>query len=176
MTPRFAISSIVWRAAWESTPATVVCPDCGGEGRIRCLLHDDSMVSVECRGCSHGYEPPSGRLNVWDRKPLAKKGVVVGMEISSDKLEYRVTDGETVWIVPDEHIFSTEDEASACAVTMAETADREERERIATKEKDTRSWAWNVHYHRREIREAWRRIEYHTAKLAVARVKEKEPA
>ena len=38
------------------------------------------------------------------------------------------------------------------------------------KEKDTKTWAWNVHYHRKEIREAQKRIEYHTSKLNVAKL------
>jgi len=57
---------------------------------------------------------------------------------------------------------------------MGADADRAEREKIATKEKDTRTWAWNASYHRRQIKDAKRQLEYHTAKLNVASLKAKE--
>jgi hypothetical protein len=58
---------------------------------------------------------------------------------------------------------------------MCDEANAAERARVLNKEKDTRTWAWNASYHRREIADAKKRIEYHAAKLAVASLKSKTP-
>lgn len=169
-TPRFQIGDTAYMATFDAVPARITCPDCGGDGRLRVLLHDDTMVSVECRACSSGYEPPRGYLMVYDRAPRAEIVTVTGFEVGEGGVEYRTTSS---YCVKDDRLFATKEEAMSKAQFISAEHDREERERIKSKEKDSRSWAWNAHYHRREIKEAQRRIEYHTAKLNVASLKAK---
>ena len=76
--------------------------------------------------------------------------------------------------IDEDKVFLTESEAQTRADLMAAEYDAEERERIFKKEKDQRSWAWNASYHRKEIKEAERRIEHHKKKLAHAALKAKE--
>lgn len=173
-TPKYQLGDQLWRTTWDSTPDYVECPECGGHGRIRCIMADDTIVSVECRGCQAGYDPPSGRVRVHKRSPKVEWCRVTGVEIASDKIEYRVTDGTYTWVHNEADLYVEKPDAETSARTMAERADLEERERIAHKEKDGRSWSWNAHYHRDCIRRAQRDLEYHTAKLAVASVKAKE--
>jgi hypothetical protein len=42
------------------------------------------------------------------------------------------------------------------------------------KTKDHRSWAWNASYHRRNIKDLERQLEYHRSKLAVCAANAKE--
>ena len=49
---------------------------------------------------------------------LAKRCTVTGMEITTDKFEYRVTDGQSVWIVPDEHAFLTEEDVNTVCTSL----------------------------------------------------------
>lgn len=171
MTPRFEIGDEVWWAAWESSEDRLTCPDCCGEGRIRCIMGDGTEVSVECETCRCGYEPSRGYVTVYTRKPMAIPTTIVGMSIEGDKIEWRT---EASYIVEDERLFRTEDDAREKANEIAAEADRAERERIAHKEKPTHSWAWNATYHRREIRDAERKIEYHRSKLEVANLKARQ--
>ena len=89
-------------------------------------------------------------------------------------------DGKTEWQTTGTYradeslLFETEAAALAKAQEIAVQADQEERDRINQKEKPTRTWSWHVHYHRREIKDAQRRIEYHTSRLAVANLKAKD--
>ncbi len=168
---KYEIGQSVWVATWDSSENYVTCPDCGGTGRIRVIHHDDTVMSIECAGCSLGYDPPTGRVRVYDRRPRAELTYIVGVEITAGKTEWN-TKGR--WHLDEAEIYETEDEALAAAVLKAEKADREEREKIATKEKPTRTWSWNAHYHRRQIKDAERNLKHHTAKLAVARLKAKE--
>lgn len=172
MEPKFKIGDALWRASFESTAAWVTCPDCGGRKHIRCLLHDDSMVLIDCRACARGYEPPSGQLQVFNRTPNAVRALITGVTIDGGGIEYRTAD---CFIVQEEDLFIDPEAALAAAQVKADNASREELERIQKKEKDTRSWAWHVHYHRDCIRRAEKEIEYHTKKLGIARVKAKEP-
>lgn len=168
---KYQIGQEVWFATWAPTKTYVECPDCAGTGRIRVLMADDTMVSIECAGCSRGYEPPTGYIQVYNRQPRAKHTTVIGVEIRDGKTEWRTTE---TYCADDGDLFDNEADALERAQEKAAQHDREERERIAQKEKPTRTWAWNAHYHRREIKEAQRRIEYHTAKLAAANLKAKQ--
>jgi hypothetical protein len=122
-------------------------------------------------------------MHVYVRKGFVQRGYIVGLEVSSEGIEYSakytgIADDRTVYTttchVKEVDVFTDEASAKLRADQMAEEHDREERDRIFKKEKDSRSWAWNASYHRKEIKEARRRLEYHTSKLAVASLKSKE--
>lgn len=168
---KFQIGQQVWLATWESTTNHITCPDCGGTGRIRVLHHDDTMMSIECAACSRGYEPPKGYIEVYDRHARAELVTITGVEIRSGKTEWRSARSS---MMDEADLFETEEAALARAAEKAAKADQEERDKIASKEKPTRTWSWNAHYHRKEIKRAQQQIEHHTKKLAVANLKTKE--
>lgn len=177
---KYQIGQTLWRATWNAAETSVECPDCGGSGHIRFLYPEGSpeaargvVAAIECRGCQRGYDPPTGRVRVYERTPLADRVTVQGMEVTATGTEYHVTGS---WRTPENALFETEADALALATTMCAEEDRRERDRVNQKEKDTRSWSWHVHYHRQQIRQAERSIAYHSAKLIVARVRAKGPA
>lgn len=169
---RFGIGQTAYWATWDATESYVTCPDCGGTGRLRVTFHDETQVSIDCQNCGPGYNPPTGRLMVYDRHPRARLVTITGVEIHKDETRWRT---DQSYLVEDGALFTDEAAALAKAQEIAAEADREQRERVLKKEKDTRSWAWNATYHRREIKRAKEQIEYHSKKLAVAAVKAKEP-
>lgn len=171
MNRQYEIGQQIWEATWEATQAYVACPDCAGTARVRVMLPDDTIVSVECQGCCKGYEGSDGRIMVYDRQPLAQLVTITGVEIENDKIEWRT---DRSYRVTEDHLFESEAHALVAAQAMAAAADREERERVNSKENPLKSWAWNAHYHRKCIRDAEKQISYHTARLAVAKVKAKE--
>lgn len=168
---RFSIGQEVWYACWEASETRIECPDCAGQGRIRVLLPDDTIVSVDCRGCERGYLGPQGYLVAYNRAARATHTTVTGVDIRDGKSEWHTADSR---YVEDENIFDNEGDALARATERAAEADKVERDRIAQKEKPTATWAWNAHYHRAEIKRAQKQIEYHTAKLNVANLKARE--
>ena len=184
MKPLYEIGQDVFFASFSSHASEyVTCPDCGGTARLRVTFYDETTVSIPCQNCSRGYEEPTGRISVYCRKGEAKKARISGVEISGGKVEYRAEyhtfddDGRMYTgcnHIDEDKVFLTESDAQSRADLMAAEYDAEERERIFKKEKDRRSWAWNASYHRKEIKEAERRIEYHKKKLAHAAIKAKE--
>ena len=171
MTTKFQIGDGVWFAAFASTETSVQCPECGGTGRLRVTFHDETTVSIECTRCQRGFDPPTGRVPCYDRKGLTEYAVITGVHVESDGVQY---DMPGAYHKAEAEIFRSEDEARAAADALAAAYDAAERAKIAVKHNDKRSWAWNASYHRREIKEARRRIEYHESKLAVAAIKAKE--
>jgi hypothetical protein len=171
---KYQVGQQVWRATWEARKTYLTCPHCEGTGHIRFLNPDDSIGgAIDCANCTRGYDPPSGKICVYERRPVAEPTTINGMNVDAEKVEYHTTGS---YLVRESHLFEREDEALAFAAEMCAEEDRKERAQVARKEKDTRSWAWNVSYHRGCIKRAEKEIAYHTAKLNVARIKAKEPA
>ena len=165
------IGDRVW--VWDFSnhaPDYVECPDCGGTGRLRVIFHDDTQASIECRNCSSGYNPPSGKIIIYRGMVSAKQGCITGISIESDGLKYT---GEDFYGRSEAEVFDTKEEALAAGNVRQEEYQQEQKDKIAKKEKDTRTWAWNASYHRNQIKKAEKDIEYHTAKLNVASLKAK---
>lgn len=163
---KFSIGEKVWRASYESTESRVECPDCCGKGYIRCIMGDGAEVSVDCGNCSFGFEAYArGYLKHYLRKPTAILTTITGINIEGGKVEYKTTDS---YLVEQDRLFCSEQEALDAARGMASEVEKAELKRLLKKEKDTRSWAWNATYHRREIKRARQSLEYHERKLNVA--------
>ena len=171
MIPKFQIGDTVWRPTFEASAAWVQCPDCCGEGRLRVIMGDETIVSIDCDNCKRGYDGPQGVLKVYNRRPYAECEAIMGIRMEGAGINYQ-TNG--TYTASESSLFVNEADALKAADVLADTFCQEERERILRKEKDTRSWAWNATYHRREIKSAQERIAYHSSKLAVASLKAKE--
>lgn len=171
MEPKFKIGQTVYRASYTSYDDGVTCPDCGGTGRVRVIFHDDTIASVDCGLCSVGYNPPTGRILVYKYTPVAIPTTIKGFEVSSDEIRYETHD---CYRSTQEDIFDNEKDCLTRAQFLVGLINEAQESKIATKEKNTKSWAWNASYHRREIKELQRRTDYHTRKLNVASLKVKE--
>lgn len=174
---RFEIGQQVWLATFSPmTPRYITCPDCGGTGRLRVIFHhDETQVSIDCRNCSVGYDPPSGCVLIYEPQARAQLSIVTGVEVNGTAIRWHLNGTPTCYgIGEDKNIYDNEGEARAAAETLAAAHIESERKRVLGKEKDTRTWAWNASYHRRCIKDAQKQNEYHTSKLAVAAIKAKD--
>jgi len=169
---RFEIGDTAWWAHPNSEETTVECPDCGGTGRIRVILHEEDEVSIDCDTCKLGWMAPTGRISCYDRTPAATVVTIKGFEFRDGIIKWQTT---ASYIVDDDRLFYNKEDAVECCKAIAEAMDKVERDRIFKKEKDTKSWAWNAAYHRKCIRDAKKKIEYHTSKLEVANIKQRKP-
>lgn len=172
---KYKIGDQVYRLTFESREDSVECPDCGGTGRLRVTFHDETTVSIHCANCAAGYDPPTGRVKCYSRTPEAELATISGVEINGSKIEYKLYSGlHSYWLVEEDEICTDHADAMKRAQALADKATEEERARIFRKERDTRTWAWNASYHRNQIKDAQKRIEYHTAKLNAASLKAKQ--
>lgn len=165
MSTKYSIGDELWRATFDMEPAYVTCPDCGGTRFMTIKLFDGTEHTVDCRTCESVYHGPQGTLKVYDRKPTATPLVVTQIEVERDGTKYNYC--------PEGDLFRDEAGALVRAQEMADQFSKDERDRILSREKDTKSWAWNATYHRRCIKDAQKSLEYHTAKLSVASARAK---
>lgn len=161
------LGDLVWVAIAKGKRKTIICPDCFGTGQLDVILKDGTTHSIDCRGCEEGYRGPQGTIVTWEYEPSVEAHTVTKIEqdIGSPP-EYRA--GCSYYKAED--VFLTREDAAAHAVVLAEQQAKDEADKINRKEKDAKTWAWNVHYHRRCIRDAQKNIEYHTSKLNVAKL------
>lgn len=172
----FKIGDRVFLASTERCEKWVTCPDCFGKGALRVILGDDSQVSIVCECCSRGMDDMCraqsiGRLKTWEYECAVQPIVIDGREIKEgpegEKVTYYFNSGaHQRYIAYGENVFATEAEALDRSTAIAAERDAEEKKRLSFKEKPHKKWSWHVHYHRREIKDAQKKIAYHESKLA----------
>lgn len=174
--PKYEIGDQVWAATCNTETVYMTCPDCGGTGRIRCIMHDDTEISIDCGGCSGGYNPPSGRVSYYKRIAKADSGVITGLNIETHDgkslVEYTVQ-GAYNYRYKEDKLALSYAEALIIAEALAENENALEEDKILKKEKPAKTWAWNASYHRKCLKDANRNIEYHTRKLSAANLRAK---
>ena len=172
---RFNIGEVVYHASYDTSARSVECPHCLGTGRARIIFADETEVSIGCGNCALGYDLPSGKVTIWDAHAAVRARIISGFEQDHEKTQWKLEDVKGYcWTANDEDIFSTREAAEARATVLAAEATKWNEAKVYKKEKDTRSWAWNASYHRKEIERAKEQIEYHEKKLRVACLKAKE--
>jgi len=162
---KFNIGDTVWQAHAGQSQIWIICPECLGSGRLLVILGDGTEVSIACVCCERGYEGSPGKLSTYDFVAEAYQVTITGVEshMTEGKLKTRYSVG--CYSGEEENIFATKEEALSRASFLKSLQHIEEDKRMKYKEKQAKTWAWNVAYHRRALREAQRQIEYHTAKL-----------
>lgn len=169
---KFNLEDWVWYATTEYQKRRVMCPDCAGTRFLTVIMGDGAQVTIDCSLCSVGYDPPHGFVTQGYYTPAVKHSTVEGVERDrEDGFKYRLHD---CYSKPEADLFATREEAEARAAVLAQELIQQEADRIKRREKDTRTWAWNARYHRECIRRAEHDLQYHRAKLEVAKVKAKE--
>lgn len=169
--PKYKIDDVVWYANRETKTEQVICPECFGNKFLTVILGDNSQVDIDCVGCGAGLENPKGYIVYYKHLVNVKQITIEKIEETKLKTEYGFNG---CYRVDGKNLFDTKKEAEKKAEILAEEHNKEELERIYRKEKNNRTWSWNVHYHRDCIRKAEKDLIYHNAKLKVAKIKTKE--
>ena len=175
-----AIGDKVWYAKSGSEEKSVLCPECFGKKYLKVILGDDSELLIHCVSCSYrpeySYEEISTgyvKYYAWSAKPIQLE--ITGMDIDGLKVEYKSATGHgSYYRLNEDEIFDTEEEAKLRANQLSAEHNQDELDKINRKEKNNRTWAWNVHYHRNCIKRAERDLAYHQSKFLSAKAHLKE--
>jgi len=166
----YNIGNEVWYASRKSTREKVICPECFGQKYLTVILGDDSQVTIDCAGCSAGIDPPKGYITYYKQEIDVSLVVINGIRTYPEYVEYEINKTScSCNIIKDTDIFSTRKEAEIRAKELAEEWNKEQLDKIHRKEKNNHTWSWHVHYHRKQIRDAEKTIEYAKAKLDAAK-------
>jgi predicted RNA-binding Zn-ribbon protein involved in translation (DUF1610 family) len=161
---RFEIGEVVYVARLETEEEQLPCPDCGGTRALRVTLYNGVEHSIACEACKHGYEGPRGYIVRYAPTPKASSTRITGVDTRDGSVQWQTELGYR----DDADVFDNMGDAFARALDLGEKFERDEKARITQRSNAERSWAWNVTYHRREIREAKRRLAHHEAALSFA--------
>lgn len=162
----YDIGEKVWYASVGSKKEYILCPDCFGKKYVTIIFGDDSKAELECAGCAHGFDIPSGEVFYYKWRVNVKQIIVEGVEINKNKNKEEVKykfDG--CYIAYSNRIFSNKKEAEKKATELMDEHNKEELKKLNSKEKSHKSWAWNVHYYRKCIKENEKQIIYYKKKL-----------
>jgi len=176
MSKKRKIGDIVWYPEVKTVAKKVPCPDCFGDKKLTVILGDGSRVRIDCAGCTCYYVgspdhlTPTGYVAKYTYEVNSRRVEVTGIKISRDGTAYEYDGHRTT-----KEIFDTKEEADAAAKRIAKKMGEDALERFKyKKEKDRKTWAWNVTYHRRKIKHAREKLDYHSKKLGIALEKTKE--
>ena len=165
---KFQIGDIVYQAYAGQEQIWITCPECCGSGRLRVILGDDSEMSIPCVCCERGYEGSPGKIQTYQFLSRATEHVVTGMELRQNDEGLQVRYSFGCYSSEASKVFATRDEALQRAEQLVIEHQAEETKRLKYKEKQHKTWAWNVSYWRRGIRKAKEEIARYEARLAVA--------
>lgn len=165
---KFSIGDIAFFARAGQMQVWVTCPECLGSGRLRVILGDNTEASIACACCERGYEGSPGLIQTWAFKAEVEEVRITGLE--SDLVDgclrtrYKVNS----WIVDEGDLWRSRHAAEVRGTELVTEHEAEEKKRLGYKEKQTKTWAWNVAYWRKQIRDAKEQIERATERLNMA--------
>jgi hypothetical protein len=162
---KFNIGDTVYMAEAGPEQVWITCPECAGSGRLRVILGDSSEVSIACVCCERGYEGSPGRIQTYRFEGNATERRITGMEVRQGQ-PTRYSFG--YYSSEETNLFATQEQAMERATTLAAEHAAEETKRLKYREKQHKTWAWNVSYWRSQIRHAKEEIARCEARLAVA--------
>lgn len=163
---KYKIGDTAWHACLSRVEVKETCPDCFGEKVLIVTLGNGEQVSIDCAGCYLGYGPPRGYITREEWQSCVEKFTVSAIHADTKSVDYVST---LYYCAEEQDLFDTEDEALARANEKMQEHNAKAAAEFAKKERDTHTWAWNVSYHRKCIRDAKKQIEYHTRKLDAAK-------
>lgn len=171
----YKIGDKVWYASRGSTQEKVVCPECFGKKYLTVILGDDSKVTIDCAGCASGYDPPKGYITHYKQHASVSEVIIDEIQINRSHTEYKIyRENGCHSIAKDGDVFSSKKEAEIRAKKLVEEWNKEQIGKIHRKEKNSRTWSWHVHYYRKQIREAEKKIKYAKERLDAARVRARQ--
>lgn len=165
---KFKIGDKVWIArAGNFSESWITCPDCLGQKSLTVITGNGSYITIDCECCKAGYEGCKGQIKVYGFLAVAHEIEINEISVDNGKVEYNHEE--------ESNVFLTKVEAESRAEQFRARYESEELNRLNfMKENPKKSWAWNASYHRKNLKEALRQVEYHSSKLNVAKLKSKE--
>lgn len=170
MKAKYEIGDKVFAASFERVDNWEICPDCCGSRYLTVIMGDGSQATIQCAECAAGYDPPRGKVSRPKFSTQPKRATITGMEVKPDEIRYY----SDSYIWNEQDLYLTEDEAKEAGEILAAKYWEEENKRYTRKNKHDRTWAWNVSYYRKSLKDAQGRVEYFTKALDYAKSKAKE--
>lgn len=160
----FIVGQVFWRVNRTPVQITETCDLCKGSKTLMVLDASDESYIVECEACKSGYES-TGRVTEWQNKP-AVEVFVIGEVTAYRDGEWTIRASNCDSVMDFKYLHATFDEAWAEAERQCEAL-RESNwgQRKRRRENALQRAASSVAYHRRQIGELSRKLQWHRDKI-----------
>lgn len=162
------IGDVLYLPEPTSTRVTQKCSVCAGHGSVWVRNIEGDEFEVRCEGCGKGYDACLGTEEYYSYEPRVTKFVVAkihGVDFRDDKVGIDL-ESTTSRRTRYEYLCTTEAEALEKSTEHMERIVRENMGRnLSRKKQCLPEHAWSARYHGDEIRDAERRIAWHTTRL-----------
>lgn len=160
----YNIGEVVWVARCGQIQVQKPCPVCFGRRSVTLILGNEEHVVLPCEYCGLGsLNGPRGYEMVYEYHADPQTAVITGRSVEEGPDGSKVRYSSAPYGLYPEDIFDNEPECRArCEVKRAEHEAEQGQRNFWGKEKAHKSFAWHLGYHRREAKEAQRKLEYHT--------------
>ncbi len=166
-TTKFKVGDTVWWAKCRWEVVNILCPTCFGKRQVTLILGNGDSVILPCKGCSPGYEPPSGYISEYDYVSDPEMVSITGMEIEVNGDKEKVRYRSSFNIYDEEELFTEHHEALDKSREKKLKLEEDQRTRAEYIKEDVhKSFSWNARYHIREAKSHREQAEYH-GKMAV---------
>ncbi len=161
------VGDSAWWAHNGTKEVTHPCPVCYGKLSVTVILGNDESVVTPCDYCGKGYGGPTGVCKEWEWVAGACLVTISAIETNDShegkEVRYRTYNHS---MIDASDLFDTKEEAEArCEVRRQEHAEDERKRREVLKEYSTKSFSWHVGYHRREVKNHERSLEWHKSRV-----------
>lgn len=166
---KYNIGDKVWIASLLYKKQQTICPHCLGKKYLTVIMGDESRVTIECAGCQSGFDPPRGFVNYYGFEPEVKQITIEGMDTTPYQTEYKYNCSKFSYnTVQEKDLFPNKELADQKVNQLIEEKNKEEMDKLHSKEQKHHTWSWNATYHRNQIKTLERDLEYHRTKLNYA--------
>lgn len=159
---------VFWRVKRTPVQVAETCDLCLGLGTITVVDNSSNEYKVECEACWQGYQS-SGKVTEWQNTPQVDAFVVGRVEAYlGGEWTLRASNDDST--IDFKYLYRTFDEAWAEAERQCEAL-RESNwgQKKRRRENALQRAASSVAYHRRQISDLEKRLEWHRAKISTAK-------
>lgn len=170
----FEIDKVYWLPKLSSSQQMVPCNVCYGNKVITVILGNGEEVEIPCEGCSVGADPAHGYHMEYVYTPSVNKFKLV--EIQS----YTKYQGKDEWTVKSEtgeitkweQLEDTKEKALEVSEATMKKLQEDNFNSCGTRRNySIQKASWHIHYHRTQVKEHERKLEYHRGKVKTLAVK-----
>lgn len=158
----FHVGESYWLPITHGNAIEIPCPVCAGHLRITLTLGDGEQVSVPCEGCGLGYDGPRGYVREYRYEPGASLVRIDAIESMRDG-KWRVSTSDKSSHDFDELCASEQAALEKSAAMVAEAWEQVMASHCRKRKSD--KVGWTVLYHRQQIAELKKKIEWHEEKV-----------
>lgn len=161
---------VYWVEASCNYQKQIPCPMCFGKKIVTIILGNDSQEQIECGFCIKGFERPSGYATTWEANAVIHSGTITGIS-TKDGCRYEVGYHN---IFQHETYDTLEQAELVRQVKLDEVIEQAKQWHLDNFKRAKQKQIWSAGYHRNQIKDAERTIEWHRDRLGMIKAKAKE--